>query len=96
MQSRYPLLKKWTAEEHQRLKAMAEAGRRPDEIALELNRSEAAIRVRAWQHGIALRLVIAKRSKRGVLVRGAADVRGDPSDGIEGQVCADDAAARDV
>ena len=96
MQSRYPLLKKRTAEEHQRLKAMAEAGHRPDEIALELNRSEAAVRVRAWQHGIALRSVMAKRSKRGVLARGVAHVRGDPSDGIEGQVCADDAAARDV
>ena len=63
MQSRYPLLKRWTAEEHERLKAMAEAGRRPDEIALELNRSEAAVRVRAWQHGIALRAVTAKRGK---------------------------------
>lgn len=61
MQSRYPLLKRWTAEEHECLKAMAEAGRRPDEIALELNRSEAAVRVRAWQHGIALRTVTAKR-----------------------------------
>ncbi|MBR0704431.1 hypothetical protein JQ599_31320 [Bradyrhizobium diazoefficiens] len=61
MQSRYPLLKRWTAEEHERLKAMAEAGRRPDEIALALNRSEAAVRVRAWQHGIALRTVTAKR-----------------------------------
>nr|WP_249153514.1 hypothetical protein [Bradyrhizobium diazoefficiens] len=45
------------------MKAMAEAGRRPDEIALELNRSEAAVRVRAWQHGIALRTVTAKRGK---------------------------------
>ncbi|MCS3763413.1 hypothetical protein GGE24_005419 [Bradyrhizobium centrosematis] len=43
------------------MKAMAEAGRRPDEIALALNRSEAAVRVRAWQHGIALRTVTAKR-----------------------------------
>ena len=63
MQSRYPMLKKWTAEEHERLKAMAEAGRRPDEIARELGRSEAAVRVRAWQHGIGLRLVTRKRSK---------------------------------
>jgi len=63
MQSRYPLLKKWTAEEHERLKALAEAGRRPDEIARELNRSEAAVRVRAWQHNIALRLVTSKRGK---------------------------------
>lgn len=63
MQSRYPLLKKWTAQEHERLKTMAEAGRRPDEIALALDRSEAAVRVRAWQHGIALRTVTAKRSK---------------------------------
>lgn len=61
MQSRYPLLKKWTAEEHERLKALAEAGWRPDEIAGELGRSEAAVRVRAWQHGIALRLVTQKR-----------------------------------
>ena len=65
MQSRYPLLKKWTAEEHERLKALAEAGRRPDEIARELNRSEAAVRIRAWQHGIELRLVTAKRGKGG-------------------------------
>ena len=63
MQLRYPLLRKWTAEEHEQPKAMAEAGRRPDEIALELNRSEAAVRVRAWQHGIALRLVTQKRGK---------------------------------
>ncbi|MGY4513428.1 hypothetical protein [Bradyrhizobium sp. USDA 3650] len=43
MQSRYPLLKKWTAEEHERLKALAEAGWRPDAIAGELGRSEAAV-----------------------------------------------------
>ena len=61
MQSRYPLLKKWTAEEHERLKALAGAGWRPDEIASELGRSEAAVRVRAWQHGIALRLDTQKR-----------------------------------
>lgn len=65
MQLRYPLLKKWTAEEHERLKVLAEAGRRPDEIARELNRSESAVRVRAWQHGIALRLVTTKRGKGG-------------------------------
>jgi len=63
MKSRYPLLKKWTTEEHERLAAMAEEGRRPGEIAAELNRSEAAIRVRAWQYGIALRLITSKRSK---------------------------------
>ncbi len=63
MQSRYPLLKRWTADEHERLKMLAEAGRRPDEIAAELNRSEAAVRVRAWQHGIALRTVTQKRGK---------------------------------
>ncbi|WP_245444420.1 Myb-like DNA-binding domain-containing protein [Bradyrhizobium sp. Y36] len=57
------MLKRWTAEEHAQLKAMAEAGRRPDEIARELGRSEAAVRVRAWQHGIGLRLVTQKRSK---------------------------------
>ncbi|MCA1382772.1 MULTISPECIES: Myb-like DNA-binding domain-containing protein [Bradyrhizobium] len=63
MQSRYPLLKRWTADEHERLKALAEAGRRPDEIAAELNRSEAAVRVRAWQHRIALRGVMQRRGK---------------------------------
>src|SRR3954470_13861004 len=30
MQSRYPLLKKWTAEEHERLKALAEVALRAD------------------------------------------------------------------
>ncbi|MDF0496370.1 Myb-like DNA-binding domain-containing protein [Bradyrhizobium yuanmingense] len=63
MQSRYPLLKRWTADEHERLKALAEAGRRPDEIAAELNRSEAAVRVRAWQHGIVLGTATTKRGK---------------------------------
>lgn len=64
-QSSYPLLKKWTAEDHERLKSLAAAGVRPDEIAKQLNRSEAAVRVRAWQHGIALRLATNKRAKRG-------------------------------
>jgi predicted transcriptional regulator len=63
MHSRYPLLKKWTAEEHEKLRSLAAAGSRPDEIARELGRSEAAIRVRAWQHGIALQLVTTKRKK---------------------------------
>jgi hypothetical protein len=63
MQLRYPLLRKWTAEEHEQLKSMAEQGNRPDEIAIKLGRSEAAIRVRAWQHGISLRLVTQKRTK---------------------------------
>lgn len=63
MQSRYPLLKKWTADEHERLKALAEAGWRPEEIAADLNRSEPAVRARAWQHGITLRTVTQKRSK---------------------------------
>src|SRR3954463_1173125 len=35
MQSRYPLLKKWTAEEHERLTALAEAGWRADEITCQ-------------------------------------------------------------
>jgi hypothetical protein len=60
MQSRWPLVKRWTAEEHERLKSMAEAGMRPDEIASSLERSEKAVRARAWQHGIALRLVAPK------------------------------------
>ncbi|MCK1621497.1 hypothetical protein IVA96_34000 [Bradyrhizobium sp. 159] len=54
------VVEEWTVEEHEQLKGMAEAGRQPDEIAKELNRSEAAVRIRAWQHGIALRL---KRGK---------------------------------
>jgi hypothetical protein len=61
MQSRHPLLKTWTAEDHERLKALAQAGRRADEIVGELDRTEAAVRVRAWQHGITLRLVTQKR-----------------------------------
>ncbi len=62
MQSRYPLLKKWTAQEHERLKAMAAAGGRPDEIAAALQRSEAAVRTRAWQYDIPLKLVTQKRT----------------------------------
>lgn len=61
MQTRYPLLKKWTPQDHARLKSLAESGRRPDEIARELDRSEAAVRARAWQYGIELRLVTQKR-----------------------------------
>ncbi|WP_247468832.1 hypothetical protein [Bradyrhizobium sp. 137] len=57
------VVEEWTVEEHEQLKAMAEAGRQPDEIAKELNRSEAAVRIRSWQHGIALRLVTSKRGK---------------------------------
>ena len=44
MQSRYPLLKKWTAEDDQLLKKMAAAGCRPNVIAEKLSRSEAAVR----------------------------------------------------
>lgn len=61
MQSRYPLVTKWTAVEHEQLKIMAEAGERPGVIAKALGRSEAAVRVRAWQHGILLRRVTQKR-----------------------------------
>jgi hypothetical protein len=63
MQLRYPILKRWTAEDHERLKTLAALGYRPDQIADELQRAEAAVRVRAWQHGVALRLVTQKRSK---------------------------------
>jgi hypothetical protein len=35
-QSRYPLVRRWTLQEHERLLAMAAAGRRPDEIARAL------------------------------------------------------------
>jgi hypothetical protein len=62
MASRYPLLKKWTSEDHELLKSLALAGRRPNEIADKLQRTEAAIRVRAWQHGITLRRITQKRS----------------------------------
>jgi hypothetical protein len=60
-QSRYPLLRRGTPEEHQRLVAMAAAGRRPDEIASVLGRTEAAVRGRAHVHHIPLRLVTQKR-----------------------------------
>jgi len=60
MQSTWPLVKRWTAEEHERLKALAESGVRADEIASMLARSEKAVRARAWQHGITLKLMAAK------------------------------------
>lgn len=62
MQSHWPLVKRWTAEEHERLRTLAEAGMRPDEIASALARSEKAVRARAWQYGIALRLIAPKTS----------------------------------
>jgi hypothetical protein len=61
MQPFDPLLKKWTAEDDERLRSMAAAGYRPHEIAEKLNRSEAAVRSRAWQQGISLRLILQKR-----------------------------------
>jgi hypothetical protein len=42
-------------------KTLAASGHRPDQIASELQRTEAAVRVRAWQHGITLRLLKKKR-----------------------------------
>jgi hypothetical protein len=57
MQSTWPLVKRWTAEEHERLKAMAESGMRAEEIASSLARSEKAVRARAGQHGITLKLL---------------------------------------
>ncbi|MGX4772154.1 hypothetical protein ACWAUC_20465 [Bradyrhizobium guangdongense] len=64
MQSNWPLVRLWTAEDHERLKSMAEAGLRPDEIASKLKRSEKAVRACAWQHGIALRLIAPKSASR--------------------------------
>ena len=61
MQSTWPLVKRWTAEDHDRLKALAESGMRADEIAATLACSEKAVRARAWQHGIPLRLLAPKR-----------------------------------
>ncbi|EJN11967.1 hypothetical protein PMI42_04686 [Bradyrhizobium sp. YR681] len=60
MQSTWPLVKRWTAEEHHRLKTLAESGMRADEIAATLSRSEKAVRARAWQHGITLKLLAPK------------------------------------
>jgi hypothetical protein len=60
MQSSWPLVKRWTAEEHERLKALAAEGLRADEIASTLDRSEKAVRARAWQHGIALKVLFPK------------------------------------
>lgn len=60
-QSRYPLVRRWTSEEHERLLAMAAAGSRPDEIARALGRTEPAVRGRANLHNNPLRLVTQKR-----------------------------------
>jgi len=60
-QSRYPLIRRWTPEEHQQLLAMAAAGCRPSEIAQALGRTEPAVRGRANLHNIPLRLVAQKR-----------------------------------
>ncbi|MCK1455181.1 Myb-like DNA-binding domain-containing protein [Bradyrhizobium sp. 35] len=62
-QSRYPLVRRWTPEEHQRLLSLAAAGTRPDEIARALGRTEPAVRGRAHLHNIPLRLVARKRSR---------------------------------
>lgn len=40
--SRYPLVRRWTPEEHERLLVMAASGSRPDEIARALGRTELA------------------------------------------------------
>lgn len=61
-QSRYPLVRRWTPEEHERLLKMAAAGSRPDEIAQALGRTEKAVRSRAHLHKIHWRLVTLKRS----------------------------------
>jgi transposase-like protein len=60
-QSRYPLVRRWTPQEHARLLELAAAGSRPDEIARALGRTEPAVRVRAHLHNIPLRLVTQKR-----------------------------------
>lgn len=64
MQSRYPIFHKWTPEDHERLKVMAADGRWPREIAAALKRTEASVRARAWQHGIALRVKTLKKATR--------------------------------
>jgi DNA-binding NarL/FixJ family response regulator len=63
-QSSWPLLKRWTDEEHAQLKSMAAEGARVEEIAQALNRSEKAVRARAWQHNIDLRLIAPKSRPR--------------------------------
>ncbi|WP_247404987.1 MULTISPECIES: hypothetical protein [unclassified Bradyrhizobium] len=65
MQSRYPLLKKWTAEEHERLKALAEAGSRPDEIAGRSQRSGSEGARLAARHRAAPRHAEARTLKTG-------------------------------
>ncbi|MBW5438358.1 SANT/Myb domain-containing protein [Bradyrhizobium canariense] len=64
-QSRLPLVRRWTPEEHQQLLAMAAAGRRPAEIARALGRTEPAVRGRANLHNILLRLVTQRRKSPG-------------------------------
>lgn len=63
-QSGWPLIKRWTDEEHAQLKSMAAEGARVEEIAQALNRSEKAVRARAWQHDIDLRMIATKPSPR--------------------------------
>lgn len=60
-QSRYPIVRRWTTEEHERLVTMAAAGSRPDAIASALGRTEKAVRGRAHLHNIPLRLLTLKR-----------------------------------
>ena len=74
-QSRYPLVRRWTPEEHERLLAMAVAGSRPDEIARVLGRTEPAVRGRAHLHNIPLRLLTQKRSSQ----KRAGNARSQPS-----------------
>lgn len=61
-QSRYPLVRRWTPEEHEHLLAMAAAGSRPDEIARALGRTEPAVRGR--RHSIASRDTEATQLRR--------------------------------
>src|SRR5437764_271759 len=63
-QSRYPLVRRWTSEEHERLLAMAAAGSRPDEIARALGRTEPAVRVRAHNHTVAVSHAEARQLRR--------------------------------
>jgi hypothetical protein len=47
----------WTAEEEAQLRVLAESGARPAEIAMQLKRSEQAVRHRFYKLGIPLKPV---------------------------------------
>ena len=56
MQSRYPLLKKWTAEEHERLKALADTAGIALVTLAQLNAGD-YVEVSVWQNSGGTRVI---------------------------------------